>query len=240
MHLQKLIALLAAEGRPEPYACIADIVKNGISMDRFAEDERKANRNETTIFLATWCKHMGLPPDVYGNWLLEYTVDVLSRISSSKPSEIRHSTKSIITYVHRSDVDFVCNCRNNAFKAVCSSECPVYAEMEAVHLRNIENEKSRVDEIEKKRVKYNLPLDPETLPVTKRYRIQFDEAVDLIVKYVEEGMDKHKITEMLNDKGYKTITGLAWNLNGVSRIAAMKGLNVPRKKRQKSPETHMI
>ncbi len=232
MHLQKLMDITAAQGGHEPFTCIKDIVKNGLSPDRFAEGEHKPARNELTIFLAVWCKHMGFTPDIYGDWLIDFTVDVLSRISSSKPSAIRHSTKSIIKYVHRSNVDFSCKCRNNDFKAVCSSDCPIYGEMAEIYLRDIEIKQKRIEELQKKSVADDpVPdIDPESLPVTKRYRKQFEEAVSLITQYLNEGRSKKEILAMLNNIGYRTITGRAWKLSNLSLFISTHGLRSDQEK----------
>jgi hypothetical protein len=219
--------ITAVQGGYEPFTCIKDIVINGLSPDRFAEGEHKPTRNEITIFLAAWCKHRGFTPDIYGDWLIDFTVDVLSRISSSKPSAIRHSTKSIIKYVHRRNVDFSCKCRNNDFKAVCSSDCPIYEKMEEIYLRDIEIEQKRIEELSQKSVANDpVPdIDPEPLLVTKRYKKQLEEAVILIKKYLNEGRSIKEILAMLNQKGYRTITGRAWKQNNLSLFISTHGLS---------------
>ncbi len=138
MHLEKLMKIVEIEGKGDPYSCIKDLVENGLSLDRFAAGEHRPNRNDTTIFLSAWFSRMGFTPEAYSNWLIDYAVDVLSRISSSASSQIRHSTKSIIKFIHGdSGTVFLCNCRHNVFKARCSSDCPIYAEMEAIYFRNL-------------------------------------------------------------------------------------------------------
>ena len=233
MHFQKLMAILMANGISEPYTCIVDIVQNGICPDRFTADDPRMNRNDTTIFLAAWCRHIGLTPEIYSDWLLDYAVDILSRISASKPSQIRHSTKSIIKYVHRSDVPFVCNCRYNAFKAVCSPDCPVYPEMEAAYFHNLDMKRQRREEFKRKDAIDHPPPDPETLPVTKRNKKQFEEAVALIEKYLNEGIIKKKIADLLNESGYKTMYGKPWSPHLVSVVSNQHGLVVARRNRQK-------
>ena len=233
MHLQKLMNIIASEGKNEPYPCIKDLVENGLSLDRFAEGNHRPNRNETAIFLAAWCKRMGFTPEVYRDWLIDYTVDVLSGISSSSPSQIRHSTKSTIKYLHRSDVTFSCNCQNNVFKAICSLDCPIYGKMEEIYLRNLEIEQKRIEELQQIHKEVAPDPDPESLPVTKRYKKQFDEAVALITQYLQEKRTKKDIFVILNEKGYKTITGNDWKPGNVSRIAAMNGLSPKRKKKGK-------
>jgi hypothetical protein len=175
---------------------------------------------------------MGFTPDIYGDWLIDFTVDVLSLISSSKPSEIRHSTKSITKYVHRSNINFSCKCRNNDFKAVCSSDCPIYEKMEEIYLRDIEIEQKRIEELQKKSVADDpVPdIDPESLPVTKRYKKQLEEAVILITQYQNEGRSKKEILAMLNKKGYRTITGRAWKLSNLLLFISTHGLSSDQEK----------
>jgi hypothetical protein len=236
MHLEKLMNIIATEGKGEPFSCIKDLVENGLSLNRFAEGEHRPNRNETTLFLAAWCKHMGFTPEVYHDWLIDYAVDVLSGISSSSLSQIRHSTKSTIKYLHGSDVTFSCNCQNNVFKAICSSDCPIYGEMEEIYLRNLAVDQKRIEELQQMNQEKAPDPDPESPTVTKRYKKQFDEAVGLITQYLKEGHTKKEVFVILNEKGYKTITGHDWKPGNVSRIAAMNGLTPKRKKRGK-PET---
>ena len=225
--------IVETEGKNEPYSCIKDLVENGLSLDRFAAGEYRPNRNETTIFLAAWCKLMGFTQEVYRDWLIDYTVDVLSRISSSAPSQIRHSTKSIIKFIHGGSAAFSCNCRHNVFKALCSSDCPIYGEMEEFYLRNLETGQKRNEILQQMRVKNDPEPDTATLTVTKRYRKQYDEAVALITQYLKEGRTKKEILGILQEKGYKTITGLDWKPGNISRISAMNGLTVIKRKRRK-------
>ena len=228
MHLQKLMNIIVAEGKSEPFTCIKDLVENGLSVNRFAEGGQRPSRQEITLFLAAWCKRMGFTTEVYRDWLIDYAVDVLSGISSSSLSQIRHNTKSIIKYLQRSDVAFSCNCQNNIFKAICSLDCPIYGEMEKIYLRNLDVEQKRIGELQQIKEEYD--PDPGSLPVTKRYKKQFEEAVALIKQYLKEGHTKKEIAVFLNEKGYKTSTGYDWNPGTVSRIAVMKGLTGKRKK----------
>ncbi len=229
MHVQKLMNIIVAAGKSEPFTCIKDLVENGLSLERFADGAHRPSRHEITLFLGAWCKRMGFTPEVYRDWLIDYVVDVLSKISSSSPSQIRHSTKSTIKYLHRSDVAFSCSCQNNVFKAICSSDCPIYGEMEEIYLRNLEVERKRIEEPQK--IKEEYKPDPEFLPVTKRYRKQFEEAVTLIKEYHKEGHTKKEIAVFLNEKGYKTSTGRDWKSSTVSVIAVSEGLTPKGKKR---------
>lgn len=218
------------EKKNEPFICIQDLVENGLSSDRFADESfRKPSRHEITLFLASWCKLVGFKAEIYRDWLTSYCIDVLSKISSSSASQIRHSTKSSINYIHRSDILFSCNCENNIFKALCSSNCPIYVDMKNVYLRNLEAEQKKIEEYQ--RITEESEPDPNSLSVTERYKKQFEEAVALIKQYLEKGHTKKEIAIFLNKKGHKTITGCDWKGSTVSRIAIEKGWAPKRKKR---------
>ena len=229
MHLQKLMDIIVKENKSEPFICIKDLVENGLSPDRFAGDDSRPSRHEITLFLASWCKLTGFEAEIYRDWLTNYCVDVLATISSSSASQIRHSTKSSINYIHRSDIQFSCNCENNIFKALCSSNCPLYDEMKYVYLLNLEAEQKKIEEYQEIKEE-NIPA-PKPLSVTKRYEKQFEEAIGLIKQYLEQGHTKNKIAIILNEKGYKTSTGYVWKANTVSGIAIAKGWSPQRKKR---------
>ena len=47
-------------------------------------------------------------------------------------------------------------------------------------------------------------IDPETLPVRKRYKKQYEEALTLIKVYLDQGYMKKEIAVFFNEKGYKT------------------------------------
>lgn len=230
MHLQKLMDIIENGNKSEPFICIKDLVENGLSLERFADDSYRPNRQEISLFLASWCKLAGFEAETYRDWLTNYSVDVLSKISSSSASKIRHSTKSAINYIHRSDIPFSCNCESNIFKASCSSNCPVYDEMKDVYLRKLEAKQKEMEEYLRKEEE-NKP-DPESLPVFQRYKKQFEEAVALIKQYLESGHTKKKISILLNEKGYKTSTGYEWKPGIISRTAIDKGWTPKRKKRK--------
>jgi hypothetical protein len=149
MYLQKLMDIIVNKNKTEPFICIKDLIENGLSLDRFADDSFRPSRHEITLFLASWCKLTGLEAENYRDWLTNYCVDILSEISSSSASQIRHSTKSSINYIHRSNIPFSCNCENNIFKAPCSSNCPIYDEMKDVYLRNLEAEQKKIEEYQR-------------------------------------------------------------------------------------------
>jgi len=230
MHKEKLIKIIGKEAYNDTFECIKDLIENGLSLDRFTDDCQKPNRQDITFFLASWCKHIGLRIDDYREWLIAYCIDVLSGISSSKPSKIRHSTKSAIKYIHKSDTTFSCICEHNIFKATCSNTCPMYTKMNNLYLLKLEKEKQRIEEIKKQ----NLAIEQEPVELKKEKDIkQFEKTVELIRQYLKKGHRKKEITEMLNKEGYTTITGKKWKVTTLSTFAAQNNLNPEHIKRKK-------
>ena len=234
MYLQELLEIIKNNEKSDPFICIEDLVKNGLSLDRFLDDsQERPSRHEITLFIAAWCRFVGLESEMYREWLINYCVDVLGEISSSATSQIRHSTKSTINYIHRSKVPFVCGCENNIFQADCSSNCQIYDEMKMIHEQNLENEKKRVAEYSKE--PEVIEPDPESLPVTKRYAKPFLEATGIIEERLKNGDSKKDIAAFLHAKGYKTTTGREWKPNIVTNLAIAKGW-APKRKKQKKTE----
>jgi len=232
MYFQKLLDLIKNNNKNDPFVCIRDLVENGLSLDRFTTNNlREPSRHEIALFIAAWCRFEGFEPDMYRDWLTDYCVDVLSKISSSSASQIRHSTKSSINYIHRSKISFVCSCENNIFRAHCSLNCPIYDEMKEIYLQNLDSEQKRIAAYQKKS-EVNKP-DPDSLPVTKKYEKQFIEAVGIIKERLKNGDTKKEIATFLHVKGYKTRTGCEWKAATVSRIAIDKGWAPKRKKMKK-------
>ncbi len=231
MHLKKLNEILANNRRVKPFACIKDLVENGISNVKKASESQRTSRHEITLFLSAWFRLLRLEAEDYGDWLINYCTDVLSEISSSSSSQIRHSTKSTIKYIHNRNIPFSCNCEKNVLKAVCSTDCPIYERMKNDSLRNLEAEKIQAAEWE--RINKEEEPDPETLPVMKKYKKQYDEAVTLVKPYLDKGHTKKEIAAFLNEKGYRTITNHDWKPGSVVRISLENGWSPPRTKRRR-------
>lgn len=232
MYLQKLLDIFKKNNKADPFICIQDLVENGLSLDRFTTDNvAKPCRYEIALFLAAWCRLAGFEPEMYRDWLTNYCIDVLSKISSSSASQIRHSTKSSINYIHRSSVSFVCSCEDNIFKAHCSSNCPMYDEMKKIYLQNLEAEQKKIA-IYQKKAESSQPT-PESLSGKKKYEKQFTEAIGVIEERLRKGDTKKAIAIFLHEKGYKTRTGCKWKATTVSGIAIDKGWTPKRKKRGK-------
>lgn len=129
MHLVTLKDILEPHEDPRLYPCVVDLVENGIQLDRFSPQEQVPSRQDVTQFLAAWFNYINVTPEIYQDWLIDYCTSVLSAISSSSKSRIRHSTKSNIKYVYGSAVVFNCRCNKNPFKATCNPDCKAYDEM---------------------------------------------------------------------------------------------------------------
>jgi len=235
MHEKKLIKIIGKKAYNVAYPCIKDLINNGISMDRFTESCNKPNRQDVSSFLAAWCKHIGLTKEDYREWLIDYSIDVLSAISSSKPSRIRHSTKSAIKFIHKSDAPFICNCEHNIFKAACSKDCVIYEKMNEIYLVNLEK-KQKLLEKYKNRSSDEIPIDG-CLTKKEQSKKQFEKTLDLIKQYINQGHKKKEIVKMLNDEGYTTMIGREWKAGYLSNIVLEYDLNPEHLKHKKNRKT---
>jgi len=206
-YLMSLRALLDDVDKARIYPCIQDLVANGLTLSRFADGEMRPTRQDITQFITAWLRHIGVPSDIYSDWLVQYCIDVLSPISSSSPSQIRHSTRSNIKYINRSEVDFECGCERNVFKADCSRDCPVYDEME---LRSKKPKKREIKQIARSEAPKERAADIQELPVKEIYREQFEEGLKVIRENLRQGMAIKKMVDFLNERGLKTRTGRKW------------------------------
>jgi len=207
-HLTSLRALLDDVDKARIYPCIQDLVANGLTLSRFVDGAMRPTRQDITQFIAAWLRHIGIPSDSYSDWLVRYCIDVLSPISSSSPSQIRHSTRSNIKYINRSEVDFDCGCEHNVLKADCSRDCPVYDEME---LRSKEPKKRELKQIARSQATpKERAADVQELPVKEIYRAQFEEGLKVIKEHLRQGMAIKKMVDFLNERGLKTRTGRNW------------------------------
>ena len=200
-----LAAMLRERGEDVIYPCIQDLLDNGLTLARFSPGEVKPQRQDITQYMAAWSKHVGFGDEECRSWLIEYCVVMLSPISRTSLSGIRHSTKSNIKYIYRSDVPFVCERENNPYRAKCSKECPAYAAIipKACDARN---EKARESISER-------PADvveTQVLPVKAIYRDQFEIALRLVHDETKKGTKKKLIVQLLNEQGLKTKTGRRW------------------------------
>lgn len=208
MYLNKLRNILIANNVKHLPPCIGDLAANGLKLERFSNEENIPSRQDVTQYLAAWFKHTELSSDECREWMIDYCIDVLSAISSSSKSRIRHSTKGNIKYIYKSDATFDCGCDKNRFKASCEPECPIYEEMAhkakesetASIVKSYEIERSVADEIV-----------PIRLSVKDEYRDQFGKAIEAAQHHLKQGVRKKEIVNLLNDSGFKTRTGRKWS-----------------------------
>jgi hypothetical protein len=192
--------------RGKIYPCIQDLAENGLQKVRLSPDAPIPTRQEVTQYLAAWCRHSGLSQEDCLAWLVEYSVAMLSSISKASPSGIRHSTKSNVKYIYRADIPFLCECDENPFRALCSVDCPLYADMQA---KLVEKRNKKSDML------YVIP-EPVGLPeiqkpsVRERYKNQFETALKVIRSEMEKGTGRRAILDLLIEREFKTRTGKRW------------------------------
>ncbi len=203
--LDKLTALLGDLGEGVLFPCIQDLVANGLQTSRLSPAEGVPNRQDVTQFLAAWCRFVGLTENACREWLTDYAVAMLSSISKSSPSGIRHSTKSNLKYIYRNEVAFACGCEANQFRARCSDTCPVYEEMKRKSVKGEGASAARTAH----------PDELAELPparVKERFQEQFEVATELVLRELGKGTKKAAIVEILNQQGMKTRTGREWTV----------------------------
>ncbi len=190
------------------FPCVEDLVINGFQPSRMSLTDSVPNRQDVTQYLAAWCKSAGLDENTCREWLTGYALAILSSISKSSPSDIRHSTKSNVKYIYRYDISFRCRREQNEFGARCSHSCPVYVEMGREPAKP---EIHAVDELTGPR--HPLREEQEVLPppkVKEVYREQFESAMQMVFREVEKGTKRAEIVGILNAHGMKTRTGRKW------------------------------
>jgi hypothetical protein len=234
MYIEKLQEITHGN---EISVCIEDLARNGLSLDRFNDGDYRPARHEIAIFLAAWFRQQGYEPEDFRDWLIGFSMDVLSVLSASSLSKIRHSAKSTIKYVYRSEVQFSCRTRQNIFKAACSPACPLYEEMEEVYQKELEARQRELDRIAAiaAKAKAEAEAAEKARPKSRKeqFKKQFAEAVGEIKKYLDQGYMKKDIVGLLNKNGYKTKTGHDWHVSMVSAVAIENGWAPKRKKRGK-------
>jgi len=224
MHLNKLKKMIEVSDK-NLFPCINDLVVNGLSLARFSSEDRKPNRQDITQYLAAWFKYIKVSSDICRNWMNEYCVDILSAISSSSASKIRHSTKSNIKYIYTSDVTFSCEREDNPYKASCGPNCSIYGKMskenkekrakELKEARDLEakiNAQIKKDEAEAKALAKAKAKEAKSkiLLMRDKYEEQFNKAMEIIIDNIKKGVKKKNIITLLNDSGFKSRTGREW------------------------------
>ena len=228
--IERLTKILDDDQKQKIYSCIQDLLSNGIVPERFNTDEYFPTRQDVTHFILAWLKHIGVPEDRCRNWIIRYCEKVLSQISSSSPSRIRHSTKSLIKYIYRSEaVSFDCGCEQNQLKAACEPNCPIYGEMQHKHQIRM---KRLHDDIHYVRPRVQPSVEPPP-QVRERYKEQFDKAMEAVKMHLNQVSCIDEMTQYLNDQGYKTRTGKSWTSSTLRNETKKLNLRFPRKTDEK-------
>ncbi|HDZ89336.1 MAG TPA: hypothetical protein ENH37_01495 [Deltaproteobacteria bacterium] len=226
--IEELKDILEGAQEQKIYPCIFDLLTNGVVPSRFRPEESFPTRQDVTHFILAWLKHCDVPADRCGNWVMDYCVDELSRISSSSPSRIRHSTKSLIKYIYgTSDLPFDCGCEQNGLKAACDPDCPVYHEMKT----RFETRRQRLsDNVNYLPPKLETSVEPPPLRVRDRYREQFEKAMEVVRGELDQGSSVDEIKRYLVERGYKTRTGKPWTVCTLRNEIKKHGLRTVRKR----------
>ncbi|RLC26572.1 MAG: hypothetical protein DRH21_01785 [Deltaproteobacteria bacterium] len=210
MYLNKLQKILTENNEKYLFPCIVDLVANGLNLERFSNEDNIPSRQDITQYIAAWFKYIGLSSDECREWMIEYCIGVLSAISTSSKSQIRHSTKCNIKYIYKSDVTFDCRCEKNRFKAPCESTCPIYEEM--AH-RAKESEAANIVESYEAIVEDRVAdeIAPIKYSIKDEYKDQFEKAIEAAQHHLKQRVSKKEIVNLLNESGFKTITGKKWS-----------------------------
>lgn len=210
MHLNKLKKNLDEDRQTHLFACIKDLVVNGFQGGRLTDGDSSPSRQEITQYIASWCRYVRMDSDTCLEWMIDYCTTVLSVLSSSSVSRIRHSTKGNVKYIYNSEIKFECEREKNPFKAHCDSKCPVYQKMgDAIQAKKIaDSTRSFEPAVDLKR--YN-ELPVSNLSVKEVYKEQFEKALTVIIDCIDRGVSKKDIVSLLNERDFKTRTGKKWS-----------------------------
>jgi hypothetical protein len=212
IHEAKLESLL--EDGSRIYPCVRDLLESGPTSTAYSDENYRPSRSDITHYLAKWLKSINVAHSCCLEWLSPYALDVLSVISKSSQSQIRHNTKSIIKYVYNSDVRFDCSRERNVIRARCGADCPIYDTIPeppalAIGSRGIPD--VRLSDSESGDV-------PEIQPVRMKdgFREQFEKAMSYARDHLAKGLSTKRVVRLLNDEGFKTRTGKAWTTSILS------------------------
>ncbi len=232
MYLNRLRKMLTENNEKYLFPCIRDLVANGLTLERFTNEDNIPSRQGITQYIAAWFKYIGLSSDECREWMIEYCIGVLSDISSSSKSRIRHSTKCNIKYIYRSDVTFNCRCEKNRFKAPCEPKCPIYEEM--AH-RAKESEAANIVESYETKVEHRVadeiaPIKPS---IKDEYKDQFEKAIEVAQHHLKQWVSKKEIVNLLNDSGFKTRTGKKWSYSTLANELKKLNRNIDKAETEK-------
>lgn len=210
MNLNTLKKILGEEKKKRLFPCIKDLVINGLTLERFPDEKSSPSRQDITQYMASWCRYIGMDSDTCLEWMIEYCTNVLSVLSLSSKSRIRHSTKGNVNYIYNSKVKFECTREENPFKAHCNSQCPVYEEM-----AHVIKARRNPDIVQFFEPVVDLNRDNEltdSKPSVKGiYKEQFEKAMAVVSDCVDQGLSKKRIITLLNKRDFKTRTGRKWS-----------------------------
>ncbi len=183
---------------------------------------RGRNAKTSRSDLAAWSRHAGLSEEDSKAWLVDYCAAVLVAISRRTPAAVRHSTKSNLRYIYRSAVPFLCHGPNGPFRAHCSPECPVYADMEA-------KRQAKAIELAQPRPVFRPPAPViVSLPVKVANQEQFQTGLRFALDEARKGTKLRRIVELLNERGLKTRTGREWKYATLrNELEAVTSSHVP-------------
>ncbi len=205
-YLIRLESILGTRKDEYLFACFKDLIVNGLQKNKFVDNELLPNRQDIVQFLSEWSRYAGMTQQQCLDWLLPFTMEVLSSLSRSSPSSIRHGTKSMIRHIYVSEKKFLCGREGNRFHARCSSACGIYDQM-------------ATGVIPKMVITTSPPINYEQLLAKPRkpglkdaYREQFEEALQLIQTERSKNTTRKNILKLLLEGGFKTITGKPWTL----------------------------
>ncbi len=232
-HLTILQEALSGTQTEVPY-WLKKLILQGPEPDRL----QKAHppRIQLTGLLAWWSKYAGLTEEQARAWLMPFCTEVLSTLSNSGPSAIRHGTKSMTRYVYSSEyhIDFA---SIDQKIAASSSEGPPYYQVYLwleEKLREIKNQdaevrKQRAQEALKaqSREKEEKRKEKEARAAAKRegkdhknsgvhvsvkdrFKEQFEQAMVKAEREREGGVPFQDIVSVLNEEGFRTRTGRRW------------------------------
>ncbi|MCP4693052.1 MAG: hypothetical protein GY859_33730 [Desulfobacterales bacterium] len=208
-YLTGLKRLLKGKEKKRIFSCIEDLVLNGVDVKRFSGDELTPTRQDATQFILKWFNHIDVPPTRCETWIIGFATEVLSRVSASSASRIRHSTKSNMKFVFNSNVRFECGCVENFFKARCRPDCPEYDRMLKIAAK-------RKNEIQTWEVDHSKrePRPFKPLPTLKeKYKDQFEEGMGVVAEMVERDIGFEEILNHLRAHDFRTRTGRKWKLS---------------------------
>ena len=211
MYLNILRKILTKNHEKYLFPCIKDLVTNGLSLERFSNEEHIPSRQDITQYLAAWFKYTGLSAAECREWLNEYCVEELSAISSSSKSRIRHSTKSNIKFIYKSDVIFDCRCEKNRFKANCEQTCSIFEEM--THKAKESEMTTIVESYDTVRHRVEDEVVLKSYSVKDEYKEQFEKAIEFAKDHLKKQFSRKQIVTLLNNNGFKTRTGKKWSIS---------------------------